>query len=358
VTATQDAPTQRFSISIATPDDRADISAFVASHPAATAYHQPVFTRVIERACKLRTVTFLARGEDGAVIGILPVALTSSVLFGTYATSLPYFNYGGVLANGAEPTGALIDAAWAWASAGGARHLVLRQTQDRPIAGLPFTTGKETLTLELPKTVDELFKAIGSKTRNLVRKPEKAGLVASTETGAKAVAAFHQVLSENMRDLGSPAQGRRFYEILAEELGDRCEIHVVRTAEGEVAAAGLTIRFRDRVEVPWASCLRRFNGVGANMGLYWHMLKRSVETGAAVFDFGRSTPDSGPYKFKLQWGAKPEPLPWYFVAPDGAVPTKDLSPTNPKYARAIAMWQKLPVSVTRVVGAWIAPRLP
>jgi FemAB-related protein (PEP-CTERM system-associated) len=332
--------------------EMAEVEAFVAGEPRATIYHEPAALRVIARAGGLETAMFVAR-RAGTIVGILPVAVTRSVLFGKYATSLPYFNYGGVLG---EEGGALVEAAWAWARGRGARHLVLRHTQDRPL-DLPAASAKETLLLALPGEAEALWKAIGSKPRNLVRKAEKAGLVAGVEAGEGALAAFHDVLSENMRDLGSPAQGKAFYRVLLDEWSHAAELHIVR-AGGEVAAAALTLRFRDRVEVPWASCRRRFNGVAANMLLYWHLLERATTSGARVFDFGRSTPDSGPYRFKLQWGARPEPLPWYYRSLDGRSPAGDLSPTHPRYARAIRLWQRLPVAVTRVIGARIARSLP
>lgn len=344
------------SISVARDRDGEAIERFVAAHPQATIYHRPVFARIIRRAAGLAVATFIARDGAGAVAGVLPVALTRSVLFGTYATSLPFVNYGGVLAATPEAARMLLGAAWLWASVRGARHLVLRHSEDRPL-DLPATRGKETLTLALPpRDPGALWKAIGSKTRNLVRKAQGAGVVATTEP-ANALGAFHAVFSENMRDLGTPALGEAFFRAILDELGGAAELHLVRIGRRAVGGA-ITIRFRDRVEVPWASCLRRSNAAAANMQLYWHMLERAAASGARVFDFGRSTPGSGPYRFKLQWGARPEPLPWYFVAPDGRAPTGDLSPTNPRFALAIRLWKRLPVGIARVIGAHLTTSLP
>jgi FemAB-related protein (PEP-CTERM system-associated) len=347
-------------ISIAAPGESSAVDAFVEAHPLATLYHRTAILRTVRRAGGLEVASFVARRAGGGreIAGVLPVALTRSLLFGTYATSLPYFSYGGALVapgeNGACAR-ALVDAAWAWASARGARHLVLRHSADRPL-DLPAAHAKETLTLALPGDAGALWKAIGPKPRNLVRKAQKAGLAARAE-GAGGLRDFHRVLSENMRDLGSPAQGEAFYRILLEEVGATAEVHVVR-AGAEAAAAAITLRFRDRVEVPWASCLRRYNDVAANMLLYWHLLEHAARAGARVFDFGRSTRDSGPYRFKLQWGARPEPLPWYYVATSGTSPVSELSPSNPRFGRAIRLWRRLPVAVARAVGARLARSLP
>jgi FemAB-related protein (PEP-CTERM system-associated) len=331
------------------------VDAFVMLTPGASIYHRPLFARILRRGAGLEAVTFIARSErTRSIVGTLGVALTRSRLFGTYATSLPHFNYGGVLAADAGVGTRLLDAAWTWAQVRGARHLILRHTTDRPL-DLPATYTKETLTLALPADTESLWNSIGAKPRNLVRKAQRIGLVARTERrGAAGV--FHAVFSENMRDLGTPALSERFFQVLLEELGDAAQVHVVRL-EDRPAAAAISVSFRDRVEVPWAACLSRYKPLAANMLLYWHLLQHAVRWGARVFDFGRSTPGSGPYRFKLQWGARPEPLPWYYIA-TADVPTGDLSLSNPRFALAIRVWKRLPVGVARILGARLAPALP
>ena len=53
------------------------------------------------------------------------------------------------------------------------------------------------------------------------------------------------------------------------------------------------------------------------MLLYWNLLERAVERGQAVFDFGRSTIDGNTYRFKKQWGARPDPAVWQYYRRDG-----------------------------------------
>ena len=72
---------------------------------------------------------------------------------------------------------------------------------------------------------------------------------------------------------------------------------------------------------------------------------------------GRSTPNEGTFKFKAQWGAEPVPLHWeYRLSAPGELP--NVSPANPKYQFAIALWQKLPLAVTQVVGPMIVRAIP
>ena len=93
------------------------------------------------------------------------------------------------------------------------------------------------------------------------------------------------------------------------------------------------------------------------MILYWTVLKYACEHRYRIFDFGRSTPDEGTYRFKAQWGAVPSPLYWhYWMKQGGNLP--ELNPHNPRYAAAIWMWQRLPVSLTKWIGPSIVKNLP
>jgi hypothetical protein len=92
------------------------------------------------------------------------------------------------------------------------------------------------------------------------------------------------------------------------------------------------------------------------MLMYWHLLKRSIERGQNVFDFGRSTTGSNTFRFKAQWGATPHPAVWQYYVRKGSV--SDMRPNNPKNQRRVAVWKRLPVWLTRVVGPAIVRGIP
>jgi serine/alanine adding enzyme len=89
-----------------------------------------------------------------------------------------------------------------------------------------------------------------------------------------------------------------------------------------------------------------------NMLLYWTMLEYACGNGYRYFDFDRSTPDEGTYKFKEQWGAKPTPLHWHYLSLNGTTINEETSEKS-KFDKAIQYWQKLPVPVTKILGPMI-----
>jgi serine/alanine adding enzyme len=331
---------------------------YVDSRPDATGYHRLLWRDVIRAAFGHATRYLVCRTGD-AVTGVLPLCHIRSRLFGSYLVSLPYFNYGGILASDPASERALLQAAVAAARELGAGHLELRMT--RPLApgaaggeGLRESSHKVAMVLDLPPDPEALWSGFKAKLRSQVRRAEREGLTTAFG-GAELLDGFYDVFARNMRDLGTPVYARGlFAEVLA-----RCpESRVCLVSLGRrPVAAGFLVGYRDRLEIPWASSLRRYNPMGTNMLLYWKVLEHAAGEKYRAFDFGRSSPDSGTYRFKAQWGARPVPFHWhYWLREGGEMP--GLSPANPKYRLAIALWRRLPLAVTRMVGPRIVRGLP
>ena len=326
--------------------------AFVASRPDAVLYHQHAWRAVFERAFRRRAF-YLAARREGRLSGILPLVEFDSRLFGRFAVSLPFVNYGGVLADDEPSSTALLRTALDLAGSRRWSHVELRHFEQR-FAEWPARRHKVAMWLRLPGTAEALWAAVDRKARNQVRKAEKSGLVA-VDGGRERLNEFYTVFARHMRDLGTPVYGRRFFDIVFETFPAAARVFVVLLGSEPVAAA-IVLRWRDRVEVPWASSLRAHNDKSPNNLLYWSMLQWSISLGAGVFDFGRSTPDAGTYHFKRQWGAEAQPLVWEYAGMTGAPP--DLGPSNPRYRMAIAAWQKLPVRIATALGPAVVRNIP
>lgn len=327
---------------------------YVAGHGSASLYHQYRWRGLIRDLFGHPSDYFMASDEAGRMVGVLPTVRLSSRLFGNFLVSMPYFNYGGVLADDPLATAALLERAAARARQLGVSHLELRhvrgQTQD-----WARRTDKVCMHLALPGDEEQLLKNIGSKLRAQVKRPLKEGAQV-IHGGAELIPDFYAVFSRNMRDLGTPVYGRRLFERIAADWSSNTRLVVVRVGDKPVAA-GFLLRWRDTMEVPWASSLREYNRYSVNMLLYAEMLGQAIREGCAVFDFGRSTIDAGTHRFKQQWGAKPVPLTWEYWLPEGGR-LPQLRPDAPKFRLAVRAWQRLPLAVANWLGPAIVKNLP
>jgi len=346
-------------IALASDRDGGEWDTFVRSRPDAEGYHEWAWRGVISRAFGHECPYLIARrarvgssGPEGSdIAGILPLVETRSLLFGRAMTSLPFVNFGGVLAESDAVARALVDEAARLAASRRCRHLELRHVGQR-FPDLPCRQHK--VTMRLPLQVG-MWERIDRKARNQVRKAEKSGLTV-VWGGAERLDDFYRVFARNMRDLGTPVYARRWFEEVLSAFPQRARLAIVRLKDKPVAA-GFTFRTRGTIEIPWASSIRDFNNLCPNHLLYWSAIEAALAEGCEVFDFGRSTPGEGTYKFKEQWGAEPVALHWEYWLASGDEPP-DQGPKNPKFRMAIETWKRLPLWLANAVGPSIVRGIP
>lgn len=340
---------------LVTERDQQQWNTFVMAAEHSSCYHQIGWKTVIEQSFGHKTFYLMAEDGSGNVEGILPLVQLKSRLFGNFLVSLPYFNYGGACASNEETLNSLLTEAKLLATKINAEHIEFRHTENL-YAHLPVKTTKVAMRLTLPSDPERLLKSFPAKLRSQIKRPQKEGMIANIGK-LDELDSFHAVFSENMRDLGTPVYARSFFHHICEAFPETTWICTVRTREGVPVASGFLVGFRETLEIPWASSLKRYNALSPNMLLYWSVLKFASENGYSVFDFGRSTPGEGTYRFKEQWGAQPVPLYWHYWLRNGSM-LPELNPKNPKYQLAIRIWKQLPVPVTRMLGPAIVKYLP
>ncbi|HYM80060.1 MAG TPA: GNAT family N-acetyltransferase [Candidatus Limnocylindria bacterium] len=236
------------------------------------------------------------------------------------------------------------------------QHLDYLELRDQRTAWPELVTNSEhcTMVLELARDPETQWQGFDAKLRNQIRKGEKAGF--EVRWGRDQVADFHRVMLESMRDLGTPIRGAGYYRLVLERLGEAADLLVIRRT-GEPAGAMLTVGLGETWSDPWASSLRRFFADCPNQVLYWHALQAAIARGMKRFDMGRSQWESGTFRFKQQWGARPVPLHYQYVLGRAqAVPT--LEAQKERYALAVKLWQRLPLWAAAALGEPLKRRFP
>jgi FemAB-related protein (PEP-CTERM system-associated) len=339
-------------IEMADASQKASWDRYVEHHQSASVYHLFCWRDIIERVFRRKTYYLMAK-SDSRIIGVLPLVRLRSLAFGDFLVSLPYLNYGGVLSDTDAVCNELASRCSEFAEDLGVSHAELRHSTD--CISWQRRTDKISMRLKLPGDGDKLWTQLGSKLRAQIKRPLREGVTCEIG-GHDLVDDFYSVFSTKYRDLGVPVYPKRWFTAILNTLPHQSRIFVVRLS-GRPVAASLSIGFRGTMEVPWASSLRAMDRIGANMYLYWNMLKYALDHGYQTFDFGRSTKDSGTYRFKRQWGATPMQLYWhYWLQENREMPQLNLD--NPKYQFATAVWRKLPVPVANFLGPRIVKNLP
>jgi FemAB-related protein (PEP-CTERM system-associated) len=332
----------------------ADWDELIAQCSDATSGHLWQWREVVGSAYGFDPFYLLAQDGRGRPIAAAPFIFVRSLLYGNELASMPYIDYGGVChADWLDSAGR--DAAQAELIAH-ARELASRLRAKRlHIRSLyplqpPFEISTEKVAQHLPlaSTVDEQLRRLPSERRNRLKRVANLGLIVNVgdPTDPAALADLCATYSENMRDLGSPTHGRRFFSELVTRLRDRLSLIRVHNS-GRVIAAGLAMNFRGWMTLPWTGATAEARPVYGSNALYWAGIRLGIESGCHTFDFGRSTFGSGIFEFKRQWGPTPVQPYWstLYLSPRAAAPRQRKSLQT--FSR---LWRYMPLGVARTVG--------
>lgn len=327
---------------------------FVAAQPQATVFHRFGWASALAEGAGHRPY-FLCAEESGEIVGVLPLCLMESRLFGRFLVSLPHY-LGSVCAVNREAADALLQRACALAKELRADSLELRGNEPLAAAqecGLLLDTHKASFLLDLTAGETAIWKNLRKQTRNRIRKGQRAQL--QFESGQHLLDEFWRIFSINTRAIGSPTFDRKFFAAVISAFGSDAQFLVARQA-GRAVAAKLVLRFRDTLTMLWGGTIPREKSEGANYFLTWETLHYAICSGCRVLDMGRSTVGSGPYQFKAHWGGRELRHHWYLLQAAGG--SAELRAENPRFRLIRQVWRKLPLPVTRWLGPWVARQIP
>ena len=328
--------------------DAARWDAYVAGAPGSHFGQTSPWRTVQEPAYGIRAHWWLAE-RDGAIVGVLPLFEARGLAGGRRLFSAP----GGLLADDDAAAQALLAPARARLKRDGHAWIELRDQRAR-WEGLETVDENVTMELELPPDPEVLWKAFDAKLRNQVRKGEKSEF--SVHWGREHVGAFHQVMLENMRDLGTPILGEDYYRRTLDAFGERATVLLLKSGPEPVGAMFL-IEHAGTLSDPWASSRRRFLARCPNQVLYWEAIRHAIARGCRRFDFGRSQRNSGTFRFKEQWRARPVPLHYQYVLGRAAhAPT--LESQKQSFTIAVKLWQHLPIPAAGLLGRSVKRLFP
>ena len=350
-------PLTPITIRLATDNDQPAWDNYVSSNPAAGPYCLYAWKTAVEQGYGHKGLYLMAEDTDsGFVSGVLPLILFRLPWGRKSLVSLPYCDYGGLLGESYVQR-ALIKEGQKIAGELGVSRMEIRCSEEHSNLlaeeGIPgqVLSHKVSMILSLPASSDALWSGFKAKLRSQIRRPEKEGLRGHTG-GLELLEDFYRVFTTNMRDLGSPVHAFKWFKSVLSAYKDKAKVGIVYLKNEEPVAAGIILFNGQKVCIPWASSIRKYNRSAPNMLLYWQFLSWASDNGYSEFDLGRSTPGEGTYRFKKQWGAKPEQLYWYKLGFDGGKIACSDSVSKGRETAA-RVWQHLPSCIADLVG----PRL-
>lgn len=327
---------------------------FARRHNEATFCHLSGWKTVIEVGAGQVCPYLLAR-RGTEVVGILPLTVKKHPIFGKALISNMFCVYGGAVAEDGATIHALYDAAWELAKKENISVLECRtKVADHQNDEAWHINSKSATFLKILSENDEKqLMDIPRKQRAVVRKSLKNNL--TTDWNGE-LSVFYDLYARSVLSLGTPVFPRKLFEVLSDVFVNDVQIQITSNEEGVPVASLMSFYFRDVVMPYYAGGNDMVRPLAAHDFMYFQLMLKARERGVTTFDFGRSKIDSGPYKFKKNWGFEPQPLEYQWRLHDGAE-MPEMSQHSGMYGIMTKMWKHLPLPVSKVIGPHLSRHL-
>jgi CelD/BcsL family acetyltransferase involved in cellulose biosynthesis len=340
------------------PAPGADWDEFVRDHPHGTAYHLAAWAEVLRSAYRFRPLYLTLKGPTGRLEGAMPLVYGNGLISGSRLVSLPLVRWAGPLARNSEGEAALLGKACELVNEGEAKRLHIvsaRAGLNRLHPGFAVHETDPVWWLKLPSDLDTFRARFKERSKSLprnVRKAEREGVSVRESESVADLRAFYRLYLRTMRQQRVPPRNLRQL-LAARRLLEPAGVFKLFVAEldGRIVAGGIFHFFGRVVDLMYNASDYRYLHVRPNHALYWEVIRRAIESGMQMFDFGGAEPGTTLAEFKQRWGAEPVPR-WKhdYPAREGR-PTTAMARSMGANRVFRAAWGRAPLALTRVTAS-------
>ena len=163
--------------------------------------------------------------------------------------------------------------------------------------------------MDLTEGESAIWRGLRDKTRNTVRKGQRAGIIA--DWGSHNLRAFHDIYLSVMSSRLRAAHSLSFFEKMFQHMPGSVRLLCARL--GERIIGGTVVIATPQVYLSAFQCAspdanRQY---APTSFMTWELLKAAAAAGAQKFDLGESQPGSGSYVFKTNFGGTPSSVYYY-----------------------------------------------
>ena len=338
---------------------------FVKEHPYSTPYHLWEFGEVFASTYGYDRRYLIAKSNN-RVVGVFPLILIKSRIFGNKLLSLPFCEYGGPLiklsfSNSEVVMSRLFNEVLAF-NLKDLDYIEVRNPQLpnkllKTVVGFGFHTSNRYVTfrVDLAKDREILWHTLNKKTRNSTRKAIKNNLNVYEVSTEDELENYFSLYLKTQKKHGSPPHNFKLFKSLVKSMGENIKILMAERYTKPVA--GIII-FCHKQGIFWWNGVTdpKFRNLNGTNLLLWKVIQWGHENGYTYMDLGRTRPNSGVHHFKKGWGGTEVPLSDYIRPVKNSFKgTPD--PSEGKYRFLTKVWALLPISISKLIGPWIIKQI-
>ena len=291
--------------------------------------------------------------------GVFPLAHVKSFIFGNRMISLPCTDYGGPCTNDKETADILVTRTEDTAEDLDVDFVEIRSPSEEHFDifekhGFVRRDDYFTFILDLNREAKELWKIIGRKNRNMVRKAEKNGVKIVEAVNKNDLSVFYGLYLKTMKKLGSPPQPYKFFETIWDMFYPKKVIIILAKCNDKYIGGSLFFLHKDTIHHSYNCSLKEHLGLGQNNLMQWHIIKWGNENGFKYLDFGRTRKNAGNVLFKRRWGGELVKMPYFYKFYKKELKERE----EIQYEGLSKLWGKyMPEFIANRIGPWIIKQI-
>jgi predicted N-acyltransferase len=334
------------SVRSASQHDQARWDGFIENNASVPPLNCFAWRTILEESYGVETNFLVAEAPDGDVVGVLPVYFNRTRRGRKCLFSLRF----GLVSKNDRVAGALINEVGRICEASGVSSDLISSGYELKSGNLPAVS-RSTLVLNISNDLEHEWRVLSAKTRNTVRKAEKSGV--SVHQGREHLSEFYDIYANSLARKGFAIHTPEFFRSMARNLGDRFDLLVARH-EGEIVGGTIVVKGPGVAMYPFQAAKPEMVSLAVIPLMVWKLMAYCAERGIFHIDMGESSPGSGTFKFKKNFGGDPTPLYYYSSLNDLSVERTDRAPTKAgKFHLAENLFlEKAPPFVLRQWALW------
>jgi FemAB-related protein (PEP-CTERM system-associated) len=341
---------------------------FIKEYPCSTPYHLWEFGEAFSLTYGYERY-YITLKDKNRILGVFPLILIKSTLFGNKLISLPFCEYGGPIINPSldsetqqKVISFLLNGALKIFTFKNLDYLEIRSPVIpidllKKLMDFKFSALKRYVTfrVNLSRDEEDLWKSLDKKTRNSIKKAIKSNLEYYEINKYDDLRKYFSLYLKTQKKHGSPPHSFKLFENFFRLMKENIKILLAETKGMPIA--GIII-FCNKPGMYWWNNVSdpKFRELNATNLLLWKVIQYGREKGYKYLDLGRTRIGGGVYHFKRGWGGREIPLEDYLYSVKGNI-RRTPDPSEGIYLFLIKIWARLPLSVSKAVGPRIIKQI-
>ena len=288
---------------------------FIQETPEATPFHTGAWAKVLRDTYDFQPRYMVARKENGQLAAGIPLFEVN----GSRLVGIPFSDYCPPLLPDSEDSRVLV-AELKRTTENGTSALELRgaSTLDLEAEGFTRTDAFLQHVIDLDAEIEELESRFRANVRRTIRKAKRSGLTVRAGEKLSDMERFYELNMVTRRRHGLIPQPWRFFEnIHRHVISCGGGVLLFCEYEGRVIAADIVLGYGTKLLGKFNASDMRYRALGPNNLLQMATIELGVADGYSEINLGRTEPEhEGLRRFKLGWGSREEPLPYYYYPAD------------------------------------------